>query len=78
MTFSEVIAHYFTPQESNNHRSKLLHTQAFLFYIVILIFVSFSMRLFSKVAPNILGIATNISVTDLLQETNKNREEAGL
>ena len=78
MTFIDVITHLFLPHESNNHKPRLLHPHAFLFYIVFLLFFGTGLRLANKYIPNILGVATNISVTDLLSLTNQKRTEAGL
>ncbi len=78
MSFIDLIKHLFLPHESNNHKPRLLHPQAFLFYIVFFVFLSFGGRLVYRLAPNILGIATNISVNDLLSFTNQKRKEAGL
>lgn len=78
MTFFDVLSHLFTPRESNNHRPKILHPNIFLLYIVLFVFIGTGFRLAHKYAPNILGVATNISITDLLADTNQKRIEAGL
>lgn len=78
MTFSDLLSHLFLPQESNNHKAKFLHPQILLFFSVFILFFGFSLKVIHKVAPNILGIATNISVNDLLVLTNQKREQAGL
>lgn len=78
MTFLEAVTHLFIPHDSNNHRSRILHPQAFLAYIIFIIFFGFGIRAASNIAPQILGIATNISVEDLLYDTNLKRQESGL
>lgn len=78
MTFIDVITHLFLPHESNNHKARLLHPQLYFFYIVFLLFFGFGLRFVNKYVPNILGIATNISVVDLLKDTNQKRVAAGL
>lgn len=78
MTFSDIVAHLFLPQESNNHRAKILHPQAYILYMVFFLIFSTGLKIGHRVAPNILGIATNISVSDLLFYTNQKRQQAGL
>lgn len=78
MTLFGFISHLFIPNQSNNHRSKLIHPQAFLFYVVLLLLISVSFKVLGKVAPSILGVATNISISDLFAETNRQRQQKGL
>lgn len=78
MSLIEVVNHLFLPHESNNHRPKLLNPYAYLFYIVFFIVFGFGTKLVYRLAPNILGIATNISVSDLLDLTNQKRMAVGL
>lgn len=74
----EFLLHFFVPQESNNHRAKLLHHTSLVF--VVAFFIVGQLFLFSlrRGFPNVLGIATNIVVQDLLSVTNQKRQEAGL
>lgn len=78
MTFLDVLTHLFLPHESNNHKPRALHPYAYLFYVVFFLFFGVGARIVHKYAPNILGVATNISVSDLLTLTNQKRAELGL
>lgn len=78
MTFSDLFIHLFIPHESNNHKSKLLHSNLYLFYILFFIFFGVGLKVVKRTVPNILGIATNISVNDLLENTNQQRVNSGL
>ncbi|MBI2029716.1 hypothetical protein HYT02_04825 [Candidatus Gottesmanbacteria bacterium] len=78
MTFFDAVVHLFIPHDSNNHRPRLLHPHAFLAYVVFIVFFGFGIRAASNIAPEILGIATNISVEDLLYDTNLKRQESDL
>lgn len=78
MTFIDVVTRLFVPHESNNHKPRVLHPYAYLFYIVFFLFFGVGTRIIHEVAPNILGIATNISVSDLLTLTNQKRASQGL
>lgn len=72
------LRHLLLPHHSNNHRPKLLHHKSLL-VLVLLIFI-FSLTTFSlrKTVPGILGVATNITTSDLLTFTNQKRAEQGL
>lgn len=72
------IKHLFTPHPSNNHRARLLHTSSMLGYLLLFLVVQFVLGYIHTVNPNILGYATNVSVLDLLNETNNRRVENGL
>lgn len=78
MTFLDVLTHLFLPHESNNHKPRVLHPYAYLFYVVFFLFFGVGTRIVHKYAPDILGVATNISVSDLLTLTNQKRAEANL
>jgi hypothetical protein len=70
--------HLFIPRESNNHRPKVLH------YEILFLLVAFLMSGLIMVAgverqyPAVLGDATNISIQDLLTNTNMKRQANGL
>lgn len=70
--------HWFFPHPANNHKPRLLHHSSLLAYIALFLFVQlvFSVTMVAK--PEVLGLATNISVGDLLTETNAKRVENGL
>lgn len=72
------LRYLLTPHQSNNHKPRALHPQAFLFYILLIFVVQVSLRTVSIAFPNVLGFATDISVDRLLDMTNQKRQEAGL
>lgn len=71
------IRHLFVPNSSNNHRSKILHHKSLLVLILAIIILTTSTFIIRKSTPSVLGVATNISVSDLLTYTNQKRQEAG-
>lgn len=73
-----LLAHLFVPRESNNHRSKLLHHKSIFILILLIVIFSLFIPIVRKTAPNVLGIATNIVVEDLLSSTNQERQEEGI
>lgn len=72
------LTHLFFPHHSNSHRPKLLHHKSLLLAIVFVLFLSFFTFSVRKSAPSVLGIATNVTVSDLLSLTNEKRAEQGL
>lgn len=78
MKFIEHLLHIFTPRHTNNHRAKILHTSGVIFCIAFLLVFQLGLTLVHKVSPEVLGYASNISVGDLLNETNSRRSGAGL
>lgn len=72
------LSYWLFPHESNNHRSKFLHLET-LFAITLLLFVAGIFVSPLKVSyPGILGIQTNISIEQLVTDTNAQRVKQGL
>lgn len=78
MTLFGTLIHLFIPHETNNHRPKVLHIDALLFYILLFAIFNFGIKFLHKQMPDVLGYATDIRVEQLLNETNQKRGEAGL
>ena len=70
--------HLFLPHHTNNHRPKVLHHQSLLFVIISLLTLSFSLHPIHKEYPSVLGISTNIAISELVKLTNQKRGEKGL
>jgi len=68
--------HLFIPGETNNYRSKSLHTDFLTIYLVF----AFLMSIFFKKVnfTNVLGFATDITVDKLYLLTNQEREKNNL
>ncbi len=68
------------PSEKNNYRAKLLHLHFFALYILFIFGVITLYKTASTqfVAGKVLGIATNITVEELIQDTNNERIKKGL
>lgn len=73
-----VVAHFFIPHESNNHRPKALHVDALFAYVLLLLVFNFVIRMLHRSLPDVLGYATDIRVEQLFAATNAKRQEAGL
>lgn len=81
MQLLETIAHLFHPRRSNNHRPKLLHHESYLALIGLVLGFGLFVHLSGLVNPQfgyILGYASDISVADVVAQTNAERAKAGL
>lgn len=70
--------HHFLPKEDKRKRADFLENKAILIYCVLILIVTAIFRVIPKVAPGVLGYASDINITDLLKYTNKKREENGV
>lgn len=70
--------HHFLPHPETRQRAKLLSHAALLVYSLIMLVVLGMFHLLPKVAPGVLGYASNISIAELLSVTNEIRIENGL
>ena len=71
------IHHFFIPHEDNNYHAQSLHTNmlsAYLLVVILLVFVSKNVPVFS----NVLGLATDISISRLFAFTNDERAKLSL
>lgn len=74
----DFLHHFLFPRESNNHRPKALHHHTLLLTILFLLASLFFAGFVQKQYPSVLGISANISINDLLAQTNQKRQENGL
>lgn len=74
----DILLHLFLPHHTNNHRAKFLHHRSLLLLIGALFLTSFFISLPSTRHGSVLGVSSNISVSDLLALTNQKRVEQGL
>lgn len=70
--------HNFIPHEHHKRRARLLTHKWFIFYIIGLVVIFTLFRTVPKLFPGVLGYASNIKIADLLELTNKKRDDAGL
>lgn len=67
----------FFPDKTNKRRSHLTHPKGFIIYVVLLLSF-FVLIYYSERRPDVLGYATDISVNELLSDTNEYRRNIGL
>ncbi len=68
----------FIPHPHNNHKAKILHFRSLLVFCLLIISSQGGLLLVQKTRPNILGYATSISSTDIIQLSNIQRHNHGL
>ncbi len=78
MSLVTSLRHFFIPHQTNNHRAKALHVDMLLVYVLLFSLFNLGIRAAHKVAPDVLGYATDINVQQLVAGTNAKRAEAGL
>ncbi len=70
--------HHFLPHQAGNNRALLLGTKYLALYALLAVISFSTLKTLPKVAPGVLGYASNIQTSELLNLTNKRRIEAGL
>lgn len=68
---------YLFPHHKNNFRSRLLHHKTLFFSIVLILFVGFFLSEVRTNFPKVLGVAYDITSSQLLFLTNRERQENG-
>lgn len=74
----DLLLHFFTPRESNNHRAKALHFQSLLFFILALFIGQLFLFPIKTNYPSILGTSIDVASEQLLSLTNRERQEQGV
>jgi len=74
------LAHYLTPQKSNNQRARLLQPAGLTIVIAFFLFTQSTLSLFQNLPFKgfILGYASNISADQVIDQINSQRTQAGL
>ncbi len=70
--------HLFVPHYSNNCKAKILHPSALSFLVGFFLVYQFFINFYLLVSPSVLGFASNITPTRVLELTNQKRAEQGL
>lgn len=75
MSFLERTLHLFVPRASNNHRARALHHSSLSFYIIAILVFQIGLTTIGRYYPSVLSYATNITIPELLNETNLRRQQ---
>jgi hypothetical protein len=71
------LKHHFIPHKEKKIRAGLLNHKVFYFYSLIFIMFLAIINTSKNLAPGVLGYASEITVRELLENTNKSRETDG-
>ena len=63
--------YHFLPHEEKKRRAKMLSSGYLIFYVIVVLFLSVTFRVLPKYFPGVLGYASDISVSELLDYTNQ-------
>lgn len=74
----DLLSHIFLPHHTNNHRAKFLHHTSLVIIICLVLVSSFFLAFSRDHYQEVLGISSNVTVSDLLALTNQKRQEQGL
>ena len=67
--------HHFLPHVEKKERAKFLSFKLFGIYILLIISLMGIFRVLPSIIPGVLGYASNINISDLLNDTNNTREK---
>lgn len=69
---------YFLPHPQTHEKSHLLSWRFFLIYILLFVLLQSSFNLFSYYNPGVLGVNSQITVEEIIKDTNSERQKMGL
>ncbi len=72
------LKHFFIPHPDTHKKAHLLSFPALLVYIALFIFLQFGIKGLSTIRPDILGVSSDINVSELIKLTNEQRQKNGL
>ena len=71
------ILDHFIPHERNGHKAHLIKPHFLFFYSLLLLAVAYSFSFITFARPGILGVASDISASDIIKYTNQDRGQNG-
>lgn len=74
----KTLRHLFIPHESNNHRPKVLYPRSLATLAVVIMLANSSLPSIASVRGGVLGYASDITVQEVLDQTNQRRIDSGL
>lgn len=73
-----ILSHFFYPQESNNHRPKILHLSSLIIAVFLILIATIPFSFTREKYPYVLGVSSSITHEELLELTNQEREKIGV
>lgn len=78
MSAKNILLHLFFPHHTNNQKAKILHSSSLFVITFFLVGFQLLLNYIPRTFPQVLGYAANISVSEIIRETNEHRAQAGL
>src|SRR5579871_4004117 len=78
MSIAGHFRHWFIPHKSNKHHPRILHRSSLVLIALLLVGVQLLYNFSVTGRPMVLGYATDINISELLADTNQQREANGL
>ena len=75
---TNILAHLFTPQVSNNYKAKTLHLSSLSVFMLIIMISQILFTFLGRKIPGVLGITSTITAEELVSLTNQERQTKGL
>lgn len=72
------LRNFFLPHPQTHKKAHLISVRAILFYIILFISLQVGLTVFDRVRPGVLGISSNVTVADIINLTNEERQKKGL
>lgn len=72
------IRHWFLPHPETHEKAHLLHWHFLVIYILLFILLKVGFDIFSFYQPGVLGVNSNITIQQIIDDTNKERQKLGL
>ena len=72
------LKNYFLPHPETHKRAHLISSGAFAIYLAFFVVLQMVFGVLGSVKPNVLGIASSISGSELINLTNQERQKVGL
>lgn len=71
-------AHYFIPHPETHVKARLLSWHFLVIYILLFMLLRVGIDLYGIYQPGVLGINSNISIQEVIERTNQERQKKGL
>src|SRR5688500_3439353 len=72
------LLHYFLPHPHTHQKAKLLSWHFFFIYVLLFILLRVVLDIVSIYQPGVLGVDSNITVSEVIDQTNQQREKLNL
>jgi len=72
------LAQFFLPHPETHQKTELLHWHYLVIYLLLFMFLRVGIDLYSFVRPGVLGTNANITIQQIIEKTNQERQAKGL